>query len=204
MASESCLGPPSTFDKGAGNAGSWPPPWPACKQKAGGSHHRFSQITRHSLRDGFTTYNALSLGTGLSCSHRQRDLHPASLTPASGCQDHTPLPCATTRSSDVLIVPTAFRHPTFVTTRNAPLSGSEQMHLTSDFQNNASGLFFVATLDRHAWPSADGQITSLRNLRSVAPPAARWPEMLRALLHTCYRPALFRRCLVLGLVLAPG
>ena len=30
-----------------------------------------------------------SLGTGLSCSHRPRD-HLANLTPASGCQDHTP------------------------------------------------------------------------------------------------------------------
>jgi len=31
----------------------------------------------------------LSLGTGLSCSHRPRDHHLARLTPASGCQDHT-------------------------------------------------------------------------------------------------------------------
>ncbi len=29
--------------EGAGNAGSWPPPWPACRKKAGGSHHRFSR-----------------------------------------------------------------------------------------------------------------------------------------------------------------
>jgi hypothetical protein len=29
---------------------------PPAKQKAGGSHHRFSQIIRHSLRDGFTVY----------------------------------------------------------------------------------------------------------------------------------------------------
>jgi hypothetical protein len=26
------------------------------QKKAGGSHHRFSQINRHSLRDGFTAY----------------------------------------------------------------------------------------------------------------------------------------------------
>jgi len=35
----------------------------------------------------------ISLGTGLSCSHHPRD-HPASLTPASGCQDHTTSPSA--------------------------------------------------------------------------------------------------------------
>ena len=35
----------------------------------------------------------ISLGTGLSCSHCARD-HLASLTPASGCQDHTTSPSA--------------------------------------------------------------------------------------------------------------
>jgi hypothetical protein len=35
----------------------------------------------------------ISLGTGLSCSHHPRD-HLASLTPASGCQDHTTSPSA--------------------------------------------------------------------------------------------------------------
>jgi hypothetical protein len=29
---------------------------PPATKKAGGSHHRFSQIIRHSLRDGFTAY----------------------------------------------------------------------------------------------------------------------------------------------------
>jgi hypothetical protein len=29
---------------------------PPANQKAGGSHHRFSQIIRHSLRDGFNAY----------------------------------------------------------------------------------------------------------------------------------------------------
>ena len=48
---------------------------------------------RHSPRDGFTAYIALSPGTGLSCPRRPRD-KPATLTPASGRQDHTPLPSA--------------------------------------------------------------------------------------------------------------
>ena len=62
---------------------------PPAERKAGGSYHRFSQIIRHSLHDGFNTYITLSLGTGLSCSHHARDHHLARLTPASGCQDHT-------------------------------------------------------------------------------------------------------------------
>jgi hypothetical protein len=61
---------------------------PPAAKKAGGSYHRSSRIIRHSLRDGFNAYGALSLGTGLSCSHRPRAHHLASLTSASGGQDH--------------------------------------------------------------------------------------------------------------------
>jgi hypothetical protein len=42
---------------------------PPAVKKAGGSHHRFSRIIRHSPRDGFNAYIVLSLGTGLSCPH---------------------------------------------------------------------------------------------------------------------------------------
>ena len=65
---------------------------PPARKKAGGSYHRFSQIIRHSLRGGFNAYIALSLGTGLSCSHRARDHHLARLASASGGQDHTTSP----------------------------------------------------------------------------------------------------------------
>ena len=34
---------------------------PPATKNAGGSHHRFSRIIRHSLRNGFTAYSALSL-----------------------------------------------------------------------------------------------------------------------------------------------
>jgi len=47
-------------------------PWPPCNEKARGRNHRSSRNIRHSLRDGFNTYVALSLGTGLVCSHRPR------------------------------------------------------------------------------------------------------------------------------------
>jgi len=41
------------------------------------SHHRYTAISRHSLRDGFTAYSALSPVTGLSCHRRPpRDLLP--------------------------------------------------------------------------------------------------------------------------------
>jgi hypothetical protein len=49
-----------------------------------------AQNIRHSLRDGFNAYSALSLGTGLSCSHRPRVHQLARLASASGGQDHTP------------------------------------------------------------------------------------------------------------------
>src|SRR5690242_5180814 len=52
-------------EEGAGNAGCWPHPWPACRKKAGGSHHRFSRDIRHSPRDSFNGLYVLSSGTGL-------------------------------------------------------------------------------------------------------------------------------------------
>jgi hypothetical protein len=36
------------------------------------SHHRSAATIRHSLRDGFTTYSALSPAIGLFCHRRQR------------------------------------------------------------------------------------------------------------------------------------
>jgi hypothetical protein len=71
---------------------------PPAIRKTGGRYHRLSRIIRHSLHDGFNAYVVLSLGTGLSCPHRQRD-HLANLTPASGCQDHTILRPRRRRSS---------------------------------------------------------------------------------------------------------
>src|SRR6478672_7521715 len=62
---------------------------PPANKKAGGSHHRSSRIIRHSLRDGFNAYSALSLETGLDCPHRPR-IVTAGLASASGGQDHTP------------------------------------------------------------------------------------------------------------------
>jgi hypothetical protein len=46
-------------------------------KNAGGSYHRFSQIIRHSLRDGFNAYGALSPETGLSCLRHHAARHRA-------------------------------------------------------------------------------------------------------------------------------
>jgi hypothetical protein len=60
-------------EEGAGKAGCWPHPWPACKQKAGGSHHRFSQSSGLPRAMVLTVSFALSPVTGLSCHCRQRN-----------------------------------------------------------------------------------------------------------------------------------
>jgi hypothetical protein len=65
---------------------------PPATRKAGGSHHRFSRIIRHSLRDGFNGVLRAPRGPGF-LAPVARD-HLASLTPASGCQDHTTSPSA--------------------------------------------------------------------------------------------------------------
>jgi len=46
---------------------------PPAKQKAGGSYHRFSQSSGIPCATVLTVSCVLSLGTGLFCSHRQRD-----------------------------------------------------------------------------------------------------------------------------------
>ena len=52
-APELCQTSPSKLKEGAGKAGCWLHPWPACNKKARGGHHRFNRIIRPSLRDGF-------------------------------------------------------------------------------------------------------------------------------------------------------
>ena len=59
-------------------------------------HTGSAEAFRHPLRDGFTAYFVLSLGTGLSCPHRRRGLQGilADLAPASGRRDHAISPYA--------------------------------------------------------------------------------------------------------------
>ncbi len=46
---------------------------PPATKKAGGSHHRFSRINRHSLRDGLRLISRSPWCAGLSGHHHQRD-----------------------------------------------------------------------------------------------------------------------------------
>src|SRR5262249_9255014 len=67
---------------------------PPAERKAGGSHHRFSLIIRHSLRDGLRLIRDLPRDR-LSCPCRPRARQSiATLASAPGCQDHTTSPSA--------------------------------------------------------------------------------------------------------------
>jgi len=85
---------PSRSKEGAGDAGCWPHPWPASNKK---SWRQVPQVQPE--QPAFparcvTAYTCSPRCAGLFGHRRSRDHHPASLTPASGCQDHTPSPSA--------------------------------------------------------------------------------------------------------------
>jgi hypothetical protein len=140
---------------------------PPATKKAGGSYHRFSQIIRHSLRDGFNAYIGLSPGTGLSCSHHARDHHLARLTPASGCQDHTTSRPPQRRSSARMIARVA---KASIASRltfgddwpQRPSCRGGTRHYTSDLQNTQRQIFLRRGLDSISEKLPVGQITGTR------------------------------------------
>src|SRR5713101_2976012 len=69
---------------------------PPATKKAGGSHHRLSQINRHSLRDGFNGFLRALPGdhAWLPPSPARRVSVFTNLAPASERQDHTTSPSA--------------------------------------------------------------------------------------------------------------
>jgi hypothetical protein len=82
--------------KGAGKAGCSPHPRPrvGIKEPHELIHHRLRRIIRPSLRNGFNGFlRDLPGEPGFFATVACRTL-PASLTPASGCQDHTTSPSA--------------------------------------------------------------------------------------------------------------
>jgi hypothetical protein len=82
--------------KGAGNAGRSTRPQPGRPKKMATSvtsHHGHIGFTRHSPRDGVNKLPRALPGDRLIC-HRRRRKNSANLTPAPGCQDHTPWPSA--------------------------------------------------------------------------------------------------------------
>jgi len=58
------------------------------------SHHRFAGFNRPSLRNGFNGFLRTLPGDRAFCHRRLQDHHLTSLTSASGCQDHTTSPSA--------------------------------------------------------------------------------------------------------------
>src|SRR3979409_1994995 len=111
---------PLSKSEGAGNAGCalHPRSRVQCAQEVRTRAYRAAENIRHSLRNGFTAYNALS-----PVSHV---LLPPS-TPTSGRQDHTSLPYAlaahVSRSLGV------HRNPPLVVTRADAHSGWDGMHM---------------------------------------------------------------------------
>ena len=96
---------------------------PPATRKAGGSHHRFSRINRHSLRDGLTAYTRSPRGPGflapVTCVMQSII---ASLASASGGQDHTTSPSASATFVRRAIRVHRIPAPRVVTIgRNAPL-----------------------------------------------------------------------------------
>ena len=67
-----------------------------CTRRCAHEHTGSAEAIRHSLRNGFTAYNALSPVIGLSCHRHFRRYFRKSLTPASRRQDHTSSPYAYT------------------------------------------------------------------------------------------------------------
>jgi len=67
------------------------------------ANHRYAETFRPSLRNGVTVYSALSPVSGLFSHRRRAGFHRHDLIPASGDQDHTPLPSAASviRRTDV-------------------------------------------------------------------------------------------------------
>ncbi len=97
---------PDLCQQGAGNAGRSMRPQPRMQMKRAYecSHHGHTGNTRHSPRDGFNGFLRALPGDRLSCHRRPQDHHLASLTPASGRQDHTTSPSAAAFSSGLITI----------------------------------------------------------------------------------------------------
>src|SRR5882724_1067319 len=67
------IGLPSLQEEGAGNAGRWPHPWPACNKKSRRQSPQVRPDQPAFPARWFTAYIAISPGTGLSCPRRLRD-----------------------------------------------------------------------------------------------------------------------------------
>jgi hypothetical protein len=121
--------------EGAGNAGRPMRPIAACAEivelrtRVVRSHRKTPGIPRAMV---LTASFALSPATGLFCHRRPRKLLSANLTPASGRQDHATSPSASRIARQARRPRPSHPAPTFVTLRNAPLSGAGPNRYSAD------------------------------------------------------------------------
>src|SRR6266700_3956431 len=110
-----------------------------------GIHSGGTGNIRHSPRNGFTAYSALSPGTGLSCPRHRAKLVSRNLAPASGRQDHTASPSAKASFVRAKTAPDTLAstasHPTFVTIAIRPSWQGGMARIDHRFLKNRSDLF---------------------------------------------------------------
>jgi hypothetical protein len=142
---------PPLHAEGAGKAGRWPRPWPACSKK---SRRQLPQVRPNT--PGLPCAMVLTLirdllGDRLSCPHRPHARRSTSLASAPGCQDHTisrprhavrPRVRHTLRHGRVHRIPL----PTSVTIAIRPLSGTERGHDKADLGQAPSDLCFSESI----------------------------------------------------------
>jgi len=126
----------------------------ACKEKCtcARKQPQGSQINRHSLRDGLRLIARSPRRPGLIASVALRSVSQ-DLIPASGNQDHTPLPSACNITRQLMRPRPPHPAPNVRDDREAPLSiGCETRPLNHEFPKNGSRIFFAAGLDRPNQP----------------------------------------------------
>jgi hypothetical protein len=127
---------PFEVKRAQGMPGAQPHPQSSWAEKEGA--HKSSgeaETSRHSLRDGFTTYSAISPVFGLF-SHRHRSMISIDLTPASRGQDHAAWSYASAAHHL-----TQLKRPPLPASRMVTI-GRTSLFTRRDFGNIALFLFF--------------------------------------------------------------
>ena len=154
LAPELCPSSHPLDTEGAGKTGRWPRPWPACRKKAGGSHHRSGRT-----RPAFPARLVL---TAYTCSPRGPALLPPSPARSSLRETwHQHRDARTTRfrrprqpvrrrSENSAAHRRVHRIPlpTSVTIAIRPSGGTERAHHKSDLGSARSNLCFSEGIDR--------------------------------------------------------
>ena len=104
------------------------------------ANHRYAETFRPSLRNGVTVYSALSPVSGLFSHRRRAGFHRHDLIPASGDQDHTPLPSAANIIRRTDVAASIVSRPAFVTTRT-PLAEAGRRDKSIYFWKTEENIF---------------------------------------------------------------